>query len=423
MQTTRNGIFSYLKLFFLHFLGFSIFYTLGSVFHFFVPITLENYATWDGAWYKEIVYSGYSFDATKMSNVAFFPVFPLFWKLTGFNALVISLVNYLLYGIAIVTLSFELQFNRKLFLFILCMPLQVFYMVPFTESLFFVFITLAFWGYRKDYKSLIFIGLFAASATRPVLPMFLGGFIVLEMYRFLANSNRKYFIHFFNLSKNLLPVILGYFTAIYIHFHATGVWFAQAKTYKHWGGYLSIPEFPLHTFEMGNAGYFVLQLDYLAMAWSFYCGFLVVRDVIKKKFEFQNEQSLFVLCTSFMLIVLFIRLFTMHGSLWSLSRYVFASPIFLYTLYYVLIKKEDALKHLKTIFWLNFVLQAMFVHRGLINTWFVKFSAVNAFSGVYFLREKISEKYSNYLFYSVCLACFVLQLYFLNWYLKVIWVG
>ena len=38
---------------------------------------LHAFANWDGEWYLRIVTSGYAYDATKPSRVAFFPAYPL----------------------------------------------------------------------------------------------------------------------------------------------------------------------------------------------------------------------------------------------------------------------------------------------------------------------------------------------------------
>jgi len=42
------------------------------------PVTLiESFQRWDGSWYDSIVNHGYSYDASKKSNVAFFPAYPV----------------------------------------------------------------------------------------------------------------------------------------------------------------------------------------------------------------------------------------------------------------------------------------------------------------------------------------------------------
>ena len=106
---------------------------------------------WDGEWYVEIVKEGYSYSPDRMSNVAFYPLYPLLGSIvdgvTGLGAEAsLLVVSQATFTIGCILLSFYLQKTRgdatsiRLETVQLCLalfPTSYFYRAAYTESLFF----------------------------------------------------------------------------------------------------------------------------------------------------------------------------------------------------------------------------------------------------------------------------------------------
>ena len=69
---------------------------------------------WDAAHYRRIKESGYKFSSEEGGDFifAFFPLFPLAWRLSGLTAVQISLINYLLWITSLIMLT-RLLMNKE----------------------------------------------------------------------------------------------------------------------------------------------------------------------------------------------------------------------------------------------------------------------------------------------------------------------
>lgn len=109
----------------------------------------NNLMQWDVFWYDQIRQNGYSYSATILSNVAFFPLFPYFWRFTGLGLFGMSVLNITLFLAAFTWLAQQLHLPARLQLLLLSSPLLLFMVVPYTEALFFCFATLLLLGLRR----------------------------------------------------------------------------------------------------------------------------------------------------------------------------------------------------------------------------------------------------------------------------------
>jgi hypothetical protein len=144
---------------------------------------LHAFANWDGEWYLRIVTSGYAYDATKPSTVAFFPAYPLLaWGLacaTGVDPVVAllivahaSLIAAFALTLAYVRLRFpdaRQELGEYVLLSLGLFPLTLFFRMAYSESLFVFLVVLCLYGMERRWPLFlvaVLVGL--ATAARPV---------------------------------------------------------------------------------------------------------------------------------------------------------------------------------------------------------------------------------------------------------------
>jgi hypothetical protein len=144
---------------------------------------LTAFASWDGAWYADIVRSGYKYDPLEGSHVVFFPAYPsLAWlvsRMTGASAeLSLLLVSHasLVGSLAVLRMYIETRFpdwrsSKCNFagVVLLCLPCSMFLRMAYSESLFLLFILAASYGILRRWRPWeVAICFGAASGVRAV---------------------------------------------------------------------------------------------------------------------------------------------------------------------------------------------------------------------------------------------------------------
>lgn len=112
---------------------------------------LSMWARWDSQYYGDIAVDGYSFDPTRLSNVAFFPLYPALLRVVTFmlgrtddttvtliGVLIsnVALIIALLYLVALVSRDFGVGVARRTVLYVLVFPATFFLSAVYAESLF-----------------------------------------------------------------------------------------------------------------------------------------------------------------------------------------------------------------------------------------------------------------------------------------------
>jgi len=126
-------------------------------------MALPIWARWDSMWYLSIVEKGYSYLPNVQSNVAFFPVYPLLWKLFEMlfgGRFLGGLVVSNLFAFGFVLVFYKLAFlmlgdkkSKRALLALLLFPTSVFLVAAYTESVFLFFLSLsALFTYKEEYK-------------------------------------------------------------------------------------------------------------------------------------------------------------------------------------------------------------------------------------------------------------------------------
>jgi hypothetical protein len=306
----------------------------------------NNFLRFDAVLYEDIKNNGYHVSWL----CAFFPAFPFIWAFLNASIIGISLINSIIFILSSSAISSFYNLDWKKQVFFLTIPSLIFMFVPYTESLFYFSTTLLLIGLKRDKIALILCGLLLASMIRPTTFVFIPA--ILATY-YLTNRNLKQ-----TISASAIPILiltLGLFVTIWVHFYASGKWFVFFEAQKLWENYLHIPHLPFRSWG-GDA---TTRFDGSTLFISLFCGVYILQLFYNKdKSVIPSKDVLFsilyILGTG--LIVILYR----DGNLYSLNRFVYATPFILVTINYFFEEYEFKWKHLwlmlliSEVFWLMF---------------------------------------------------------------------
>ena len=110
----------------------------------FEPLSSQS-ANWDAAIYKCISQHMYAPDKECYDQVraAFFPLFPVVWKALGVGEMGVSIFNHIVFSISIFLLLVKFKlYNIYAFSVLTYSPVLLYFVIPYTESLFLFLFTL-----------------------------------------------------------------------------------------------------------------------------------------------------------------------------------------------------------------------------------------------------------------------------------------
>lgn len=307
----------------------------------FEKITSEKMTVWDGSHYNFIKEEMYS----DIKNFAYYPLYPLFWKATGLSTLGISLLNIFLFalGMWVMFKIFADNLSWKHLLFLLCVPYMVIFMMPYSEALYFIFIALGLFGIIKEMYWVYFIGFLFASMTKSSSLIFLILFFFLEgLY---AISHRDIVLFLKRFLKAVLPVVLGMFLVMCFQYLIGAPSFFQSIiSQRYWGKSLSLPELPFSFWSNEGRSITVPFLCLYFIPMLVVLGREFVLSLRKKHdYFFDKWKYIRLICIIFLVGNVFTALFTQHGGLYSLARYLLATPFFVFLLFDTVNRKRNNL--------------------------------------------------------------------------------
>lgn len=305
----------------------------------FEKITSEKMTVWDGSHYNFIKEEMYS----DIKNFAYYPLFPLFWKATGLSTLGISLLNIFLFalGMWVMFKIFKNNLSWKHLLLLLCVPYMVIFMMPYSEALYFVFIALGLYGILKEKYWFYFFGFLLASMIKSSSLLFVILFLCLEgLY---ALNHRSISLFFKRFLKAVFPVVLGMFLVMLFQWIMGAPSFFQSIiSQKYWGKSLSLPQLPFSFWSNESRS---ITVPFLCL---YFLPMLVVlaREVVltlssKRRIAFDKWKYVRLICIVFLVGNVFTALFTQHGGLYSLARYLLATPFFVFLLFDTINRKRN----------------------------------------------------------------------------------
>jgi hypothetical protein len=276
-----------------------------------------NFLVWDAEVLYRIVKDGYDY-----YTVAFYPMFPWFWKVLSAAPWLMSLLNGALFLVVASLIGASQKMSRTAFLLHLSWPSILFMVLPYSEALLFV-LTFCFLHFRGK-ASWILAGLFLflMSLTKPTAAIMLPALCIAE---WLATDTSWSYVR--RILYLAAMIIAGNFLVWYDQFLQTGEWFIFFRAQSEiWQQSLSFPTLPLATWDSNNVIWLdaaALYFTLLAVAFSL----LIIRDHILQgsRFDITWLYAVVAMAGTGMFVLCF-----RQGMLFSLNRFVFASAFFLY---------------------------------------------------------------------------------------------
>lgn len=343
-----------------------------------------DFLIWDAKHVFSIVNSGYN-----ATTCAFFPFFPLVWKFLNCSPFLISLMNGLIY---ILSISFLFNYYKidqfKIFLY-LGLPSLWFMFLPYSESLLFLFSVIFIVGISENKISLASIALLLMSMTKPTAAVFIPAILVAE-----SISSDSLFAKLKRSSILISSVLIGNFLVFWFQRKQTGQWFDFFRSQEQWGNKLQWPEFPLSTWSSPRVIWVDASAFWITMISALMMIYFVFRKMkLGSSIDRKLSYSLLYLAGTGFFVLLF-----RGGALFSLNRFIFASPFLLVAILEISKRLEGKIRakdffyivcllmllsllfasyaHIRT--FLFFLLLAFFVaawifgFRSQVNNWLVK---------------------------------------------------
>lgn len=380
----------------------------------------DNIIQWDAGWYQGIVKDGYWFSENAQSNVAFFPLFPLTWKVLQVAPLYMALINLSLFITGFIILSNAFSFNLKECLLALSLPSLFFCYVPFSEAFFFFSVSIFLFGFQKNSYWLIALGLLLAGLCRATSMLFLPAFFLIEFSALLNKNNR--INAFFKLLSYIIISAITILAVAYIQHSYAGRWFDFLFVQKFWNKAWQLPKLPLTTWD----GSRLLWVDGTALLICFSAILIVLKhivDIIRNVTTSHSKSFLFSVAylSVIGLVTLFYSNTTQQTSIYSLNRYVFATPFLI--VFIIELSRKNYLN--KSNLYVFIVLLLCFsLLFGVASFHAITLGGIALFilySSLYFTM--IAKAENNYVVVFFYLFNMILQMKLLDWYLNGKWVG
>ncbi len=375
------------------------------------PFFYENsLLNWDANQYYRIVHEGYN-----GYRVAFFPFFPFLWKVLGCGIYAMTFFNALLFIISCAILTTVFNFSAKELFLMLSFPSLIFMFLPYTEALFFFSSMVVLIGMKKNWNWVVFVGMLLASCTRPVVYVFIPIIVLILLIR-----NDKHSI-LQKLGFYILPILLGLILVIYLQYTNTHDWFAFFHSQKAgWNNYIRLPK--LHLTSWGGDD--IARLDGTAFLVGIMAtvaiGYSFVESKRTGKSELINQEAI-LFSVLYLAGISWLILFTRGGSLFSLNRFVFATPFFFVAISCLLKKTWEAREYVLIFIGINafWLLFGSYVHIQEVLKYFVL-----SIYMIFFLFISHRNKYIALGAYLICLiGNITLQVYCYQYFLNGGWIG
>jgi hypothetical protein len=365
----------------------------------------KNILQWDAVHYYTIKNYGY-----KGFLTAFFPMFPLVWKALNIGVVAMSLFNGFIYISAATMLIYFFEIEKREMILLLSTPSIIFMFLPYTESLFFLCGTLILVGLERNLKWLIVLSLLICSMVRPTATVFIPALILLE---WLSKGNK---FSFANTFYYCAATVLGMLLVFYIQYLHTNEWFSFFTVQKSgWNNQLQFPVLPLRSW----AGNSIVKLDGVALMVGIISIIYLVL-LFLKKIEIHSKALVFSILylSGISLLILFFR----GGSLFSLNRFVFATPFYFVFFNHFLKNRTWSNKDIVVLFLvisLYWLLFGSYVHIQAL----LKFELTTLFVLLVFMQKTVSSQFSKVSYYLLLAGFVLLQLFFYQRFLNGGWIG
>ncbi|MCB0696740.1 MAG: hypothetical protein KDC07_05215 [Chitinophagaceae bacterium] len=264
---------------FLLALGYGIVFHFIQYFFYRIQIThdfarYDSLMRWDALSYHSVAELGYIHTEGEGTNTAFWPLFPIIWRITGLGAMSISLLNIIFFSIGFAAFNTVYKIDAPTRLLWLTIPLFYLAWIPGADALFIMFTSLVLAGIHNRNHWLVRLAMLGVALTKPAVLILLPALLLME----LLTSGKK---HIFSalkvfLADHLIPALLGLLLFTVYQYRSVGIWFDFIRQRKLYGYYFRWPTFPLNSrFGPGE-----LWLDAAALFLCFIALVWIVRIVV-----------------------------------------------------------------------------------------------------------------------------------------------
>jgi hypothetical protein len=318
----------------------------------YVSITDDKFDNWDASIYRCIKDNMYA-DTGCYAKVkgAFFPLFPMVWKILHVNNIEISLFNYLIFIFSVALLIINLYKSsdkNKLLVYamLISLPSVIVYFIPYTEALFLLCMTLSVIGLIKKKYYLYFIGTILLAMVRPATVFVFLAFLMVEIISLAVNKDLKAFMK--NCLQKLSPFLLGYFLVVFIQYLSSSSWTLISNAGTHWSGGVIQKITGISDWPSEGFGLTAFALFFVCLPVTIYLGY-IIRSKQALRAALQQTESYILMVSMFYMVGIMVYIFlTSGGNLHSFSRFILDSPPFYITVILLLngsgcVKKNMAL--------------------------------------------------------------------------------
>ncbi len=226
---------------------------------------------WDAELYRDIRDDLYEIKNPLLwEKAAFYPLFPLVWKLCiTHSPKFIVILNYLIFaaGLLILMHNSSLPQNKRLqyLLLALILPTAVNFYLPYAESLFVLTFAFTVWAIHRNSYPLYFASAFLFCITRPAAIIYAAALAATDFVYFLRHRNSRFFLS--ELEKKLRPCIAGYLFVTLFQYYYTGSFTAYFDALSYWptesGWFNTITDWSVEGFGMTVFSIFFVSIPAL----------------------------------------------------------------------------------------------------------------------------------------------------------------
>ncbi len=305
----------------------------------YLEIKSENFRRWDASIYRSIKNEMYSSEGSyNKVRGAFFPLFPLVWKLSGTDELGISIINYFIFILSISLLIKYLYHGTPrekiiLYLLLISFPSTIIYYIPYTESLFLLTMSLLAIGLIKKNYTLYFISAILVAMVRPATIFIPLSIVLIESILLLRHKKIVFYLK--QCMNKLMPFGLGYLTVAVIQYAYTDSWTTVLEAQKYWkGNKFSIPtqivDWSVEGFGLNSFSLFFICIPAIGYLVYFIYNQYSLSNLIKDSNQslIDPKNYLMVLSMTYFVFIFIYKALTSNGSLNSLFRFTLCAPLF-----------------------------------------------------------------------------------------------
>lgn len=363
----------------------------------------------DAIHYHGIMLQGYLNESS-----AFFPMFPMIWRALTPDPVLISIFNGSLFVMSMIVLIRSYGNGLYTVLSFLAAPSLFFVFMPYTEAIFFTGSTIILLSLRKMNMATMLVGLSICTLSRPAFTAVLPSLLLAISLSSMVKRRKIIFI-----ASSILVSAACLVCVAFIQQLETGSWLGFYTAQQGYGNTLKIPNLPLTSWGGGP----IVRLDSVALLVGGICASILTFAFYRfDKGSWMKSRPELVMSAGYMAAVSAIALFLRGGELYSLNRFVFATP-FLFILLNE-IPKQAKLFQRSTYWWiaLGLLVYTLFfgsyVHIQTFSTWvgLVIYLSLH----LYLLTTKREHVIARAF---ILVFAFGIQLYLIDRYLHGVWVA